>query len=385
MNILVNGIPLTGLLAGISRYVRCLYTEMQKLSDTSVTYFTGPAAFSEMPLQAESGAWCKTIERLWQLPDPLVVGLRTLHWRYFENRLRRRCRRQSFHVYHETAFFPAALKDVPVVYTMYDLSLIKHRNEHPRERLWFFDLFFNRRLPYASHILTISEYVRNEIIEETGLPPHLVTSIPLAPDPVFFPRERPQVTEVLKRHGWPEEYILFVGTLEPRKNLSLLIKALTIAETKVPLILAGWQGWGDKKWMQLLDNRKLQQRIFFTGYVDEETLTCLYTGASAFVFPSLYEGFGLPILESMACGCPVICSNAAGMPEVAGKAAFLIDPTDAEGLAHALDAVLTDSQLRQSMIQQGIERAKQFSWKETAVKTLEVFSQVTGDKSGRTW
>ena len=157
MNILVNGFPLTGLLTGISRYVRCLYTEMQQLSDTSIAYFTGPAASSEMPLQAESEAWCKTREMLWRLPDPLVTGLRILHWRYFENRLRRCCRRQPFDVYHETAFFPAALKDVPVVYTMYDLSLIKFRREHPRERLWFFDLFFNRRLPYAAHILTISE------------------------------------------------------------------------------------------------------------------------------------------------------------------------------------------------------------------------------------
>jgi len=381
MNILVNGIPLTGLLTGISRYVRCLYTEMQKLSDTSLTYFTGPAASPEMPPQAESDAWCKTTERLWMLPDPLVTALRVLHWHYFENRLQRCCRRQPFDVYHETAFFPAALKDVPVVYTMYDLSLIKYRKEHPRERLWFFDHFFNRRLPYASHILTISEYVRNEIIDEMGLPPHLVTSIPLAPDPVFFPRKKLEAEEVLRNHGWPEEYILFVGTLEPRKNLSLLIKALTIADTKIPLILAGWQGWGDKKWMQIISDQELQRRIFFTGYVDEETLACLYTGASAFVFPSLYEGFGLPILEAMACGCPVICSNAASMPEVAGTAAFPIDPTDAEALAHALDSVLTDSTLRQSMIQQGIERANQFSWKETAMKTLEIFQQVAGDKS----
>ena len=176
---------------------------------------------------------------------------------------------------------------------------------------------------------------------------------------------------------------LFVGTLELRKNLSLLIRALSIAETKVPLILVGWQGWGDKKWMQLIDNQELQQRIFFSGYVDEETLACFYTGASAFVFPSLYEGFGLPILESMACGCPVICSNAASMPEVDGKPAFLINPTDAEALAHALDVVLTDSTLRQSMGQQGIYRTKQFSWKETAMKTLEIFAQVASQESGR--
>jgi len=358
---------------------------MQKISDTSLTYFTGLSASPAMPSQAESNVWCKRRERLWRLPDPLLAGLRILHWHYFEKRLRRHCRSKRFDVYHETAFVPAAIKDIPIIYTIYDLSLIKYRNEHPRERLWFFDHFFKRRLPYASHILTISDYVRNEIIDDIGLPPRCVTAVHLAPASVFFPRKITEVKEVLANHGWPDEYILFVGTLEPRKNLSLLIKALTMTKTKIPLILTGWQGWGDKKWMQLISERELQHRIFFTGHVDEETLACLYSGASAFVFPSLYEGFGLPILEAMACGCPVICSNAASMPEVAGEAALLINPTDEGALAYALDCVLTDSQLQQSMIQQGIKRTQQFSWRETAVKTMDIFHQVVGDKHGITW
>lgn len=385
MNILVNGMALKGLLTGISRYMRCLYNELEKFSENSVTYLTWSETCSEMPLQAEAGAWCKNTERVWYLPDPVVTALRILHWRYFEIRLRRCCRNRKFDIYHETAFFPAAIKDVPVVYTIYDLSLIKHRKEHPRERLWFFDLFFKRRLPYASHILTISEYVRNEIIEDIGWPPHLVTSIPLAPDPVFYPRSRAEVSEVLNKRGWPDEYILFVGTLEPRKNISLLIRALNIAENRIPLIMAGWKGWGDKEWMELINEKKLQGKIIFTGHVDEETLACLYTGASAFVYPSLYEGFGLPILEAMACGSPVVCSNVSSIPEVAGDAAFQVDPADAEGLAHALDNVLADSALRQSMIQKGIERASQFSWRETAIKTLQVFARVAEQNSGKSW
>ncbi len=384
MKILANGIPLAGLLTGISRYERCLYNELQQLPNTSVTYCTGPLTSSHMPDQAESAGWSKTREMVWRLPDPVVTGLRTLHWYYFENRLQRCCKKQPVDVYHETTFFPAALRDVPVVYTMYDLSLIKYRNEHPRERLWFFDLFFQRRLPYASHILTISDYVRNEIIEETGVPPDLVTTTYLAADPIFSPREKPHVTETLQNRGWPEEYILFVGTLEPRKNLSLLIKALTRIQTQVPLILVGWYGWGDKEWLRRIDP-DLRKRIFIAGHVDEETLACLYSGASAFVFPSLYEGFGLPILEAMACGCPVICSNAASMPEVSGDAAVLIDPTDVDALAHELDQVLTDSTARQSMILRGFERSRQFSWRKTAVKTLEVFDRVARDKSGRSW
>ena len=382
MNILVNGIPLAGLLTGISRYARCLYTEIERLPDTSVTYYTGTLTSSHMPDQAESVGWSKTREMIWRLPDPVVTGLRTLHWYYFENRLRRSCRKQPVDVYHETTFFPAALREVPVVYTMYDLSLIKYRSEHPRERLWFFDLFFQHRLPYAAHILTISDYVRNEILEELGISPERVTTTPLAADPIFSPRRKSHVSEILKKNGWPADYILFVGTLEPRKNLSLLIKALTGTQTQVPLILVGWYGWGDKEWLRRIDP-DLRKRIFIAGHVDEETLACLYSGASAFVFPSLYEGFGLPILEAMACGCPVISSNAASMPEVAGDAAVLIDPTDAEALAHELDQVLTDSNARQSIIRRGLERSRQFSWRKTASKTLKIFDQVARDKSGK--
>ena len=113
-----------------------------------------------------------------------------------------------------------------------------------------------------------------------------------------------------------------------------------------------------------------------TGYVDEETLACLYSGAAAVVYPSWYEGFGLPVLEAMACGCPVICSNTSSLPEVAGDAAIFVGPEDAEGLAHALDTVLDDSALRQSLAQRGLMRAAEFSWENTATRTLEVFANV---------
>jgi alpha-1,3-rhamnosyl/mannosyltransferase len=120
----------------------------------------------------------------------------------------------------------------------------------------------------------------------------------------------------------------------------------------------------------------LQERVVCTGYVDEETLACLYSGAAAVVYPSWYEGFGLPVLEAMACGCPVICSNTSSLPEVAGDAAIFVGPEDAEGLAHALDTVLDDSALRQSLVQRGLMRAAEFSWENTAARTLEVFANV---------
>jgi glycosyltransferase involved in cell wall biosynthesis len=383
MNVLMNAIPLTGVLTGIQRYVRCLYGALQRLDGVSVSYFAGRRCLSSMPAQADPGQWARKAERFWQMPPSLIVALRSLHWLYFEERLRGLCRSSKFDVYHETTFFPPALRDVPVVYTLYDLSLIKHREKHPRERVWFFDLFFKRRLPYAAHILTISEYMRGELIEELGVAPDAVTAVPLAPEPLFFPRPPEQVATVLRRNGWPRDYLLFVGTLEPRKNISLLVQALSRAQTRISLVLAGWTGWGDKAWWEDLERLGLKDQVVVTGYVDEETLACLYSGATAFVYPSFYEGFGLPVLEAMACGCPVICSDATSLPEVAGNAAILVDPNDVEGLAQVLERIVGDAAMRGTLSDQGLQRAKMFTWEKTATRTLEVFAEVAAQRDLR--
>jgi glycosyltransferase involved in cell wall biosynthesis len=378
MRILVNALPLVGVLTGIQRYVRCLYRQIERFSQVSVAYFTGMKCLSEMPAQADPSVWGKRAERLWQLPDAIVTALRIGHWANFEWRLRSLSRSQPFDLFHETTTFPPAIDRLPVVYTLYDLSLLKHRDKHPRERVWFYDLFFKRRLPYAAHILAISEFMRQELIEELRFPPDRVTAVPLAPEPVFHPRPADHIKLVLERAGWPTEYLLFVGTLEPRKNLSMLIQALARTRSDIPLLLAGWRGWGDLDWWRDVQRLGLRDRVMWTGYVDEETLACLYCGAAALVYPSWYEGFGLPVLEAMACGCPVICSNTSSLPEVAGDAAILVDPGDAEALAHALDALLDDSGLRSSLSARGLLRAREFSWEKTAVQTLTVFAKVAG-------
>ena len=377
MHVIVNALPLTGLLTGISRYVRCLYAEIEKIPGVQVGYFTGKKVLQKMPAQAEPGSWSRATDRIWQLPDALVVGLRSAHWLNFERMLRNVCRQNTFTIYHETAFVPAAIGTVPGIYTLHDLSLIDHSAKHPRERVWFFNLFFKRRLSYAAHIITVSEFMRGEIIEKLNIPQDRITTIHEAPDPNFYPRPQERVAQICQQHAWPSEYMLFVGTLEPRKNIGLLIKALSIMKNKIPLILAGWKGWGDKQWLHDMHALNLGKRIYMANYVDEETLACLYCGARAFIYPSLYEGFGLPVLEAMACGCPVICSHAASLPEVAGEAALFINPTDADELAHQMDTVLEDKDFRNTLKERGLERAHMFSWQTSAVKTVELFSAIT--------
>jgi glycosyltransferase involved in cell wall biosynthesis len=377
MDIIVNAIPLTGLLTGISRYVRCLYSRLEHMQDISVTYFNGASCASAMPEQAEPVSWSKKTDLIWRMPDCFVTGARSLFWLNFERRLRAACRRNRFTIYHETAFVPAAVKNVPVVYTLYDISLIKHRAEHPRERVWFFDLFFKRRLPYAAHIITISDFMRKELIDTLGIDEEMITAIPLASDPWFYPRQKAEIGNVLDKRSWPSDYILFVGTLEPRKNISLLIRALARTKSDIPLILVGWTGWGDKTWCRDITELGLEKRVYTAEYLDEETLACLYSGASAFIYPSLYEGFGLPVLEAMACGCPVICSHAASLPEVAGDAALFIDPAEPDDLACKIEQVLQDTGLRSVLIEKGLQRAQGFSWQKTAAQTLDIFSRVS--------
>jgi glycosyltransferase involved in cell wall biosynthesis len=171
-----------------------------------------------------------------------------------------------------------------------------------------------------------------------------------------------------------------VGTKEPRKNLDRLLRAyLELPEwlkKEFKIVLVGPKGWGEGYSTDVFE--KIRDHIVVIDYVDVDTLAYIYSLASLFVFPSLYEGFGLPPLEAMACGCPVVVSNAASLPEVCGEAGFYVDPNDVSSIADGICKVLTDSELRRGLVEKGLERARLFSWEKTAKETLEIFSQVLG-------
>lgn len=379
MNILVNALPLTGLLTGIARYVRNLYSCMEMEEADRINYFTGSQTLSFMPDQNGPQSRMLKRQQLWRLPGPVICAMRAGHWLRYEHRLRQDIRRSdAYDVYHDTGFFPSdTRRRLPVVQTVYDLSLRRHARSHPWERVCFYESFIRRRLPLAAHVLTISEYVRQEILDEFQLPPEMVTTVPLAPAPHFAPRPSAQVMTTLARLGILGPYLLFAGTLEPRKNLNLLIEALPLMRQEIVLVLAGWSGWGDKTWLENLHASGLDQRVILCGYVSDEDLACLYSGASILVYPSLYEGFGLPILEAMACGCPVVCADSSCLPETAGDAAVLVNPHDPEELAGTLDHLLEDNTERQAMTARGFARAAEFSWGETARQTRMVLHGVT--------
>jgi glycosyltransferase involved in cell wall biosynthesis len=186
-----------------------------------------------------------------------------------------------------------------------------------------------------------------------------------------------------RRYDLPERYILFVGTLEPRKNVQTLLQAFAqiIAETPqddLMLVIAGGKGWGGEDYMSTVDTLKLHDHVRFAGFVEDDHLPALYRSALLFVYPSLYEGFGLPVLEAMACGTPVITSNRASLPEVAGDAALLVDPTRPEALAAAMTSIMNDGKLRQALRAKGLARARTFTWDAVAQQTVAIYRAVGG-------
>jgi glycosyltransferase involved in cell wall biosynthesis len=219
-----------------------------------------------------------------------------------------------------------------------------------------------------------------DLIERYGTEPDKITVVyPGYDEATFQPVRDEEVIEAVKaRYGIAGDYILFVGTLQPRKNLIRLVKAFADCRSPIAdcrLVIAGKKGWLYQEIFRRVEELGLEKKVVFTGYVPEGDLPALLSGAHLFVFPSLYEGFGLPVLEAMACGTPVVCSNASSLPEVAGDAALMVDPLDVEGLATAMERVLSDEELRAELTERGFKQARKFSWERCARETLAVLER----------
>ncbi len=372
MKIIVDALPFITLPTGIGRYVRLLYTYLSRLG-ADILYFVHDLS-PQMPPPPPIKTWSKRTDFLWSLPWPFVTCLRAIFWLRFERRLLKAIAGKENLVLHEPALFPLKT-DLPQVFTLHDLTLLLRPEDHPRERVAFFRLFFKRRLPYADHVISVSEFTRQEAIKYLSLKAERISTIPLAAAPHFKPAPPSMICEVLQKYHLPPNYFLFVGTIDPRKNLDLILEAISRLSATPPLVIAGWKGWGHKKLEHRLAHLGLKERVHLLDYVSEEDLRALYSGAKALLYPSLYEGFGLPILEAMACGCPVITSNTSSLPEVAGKAALLIDPTSVQELIAAIEEVLTPA-CREELIQRGFKQVQRFSWAKTARQTLDIFKRV---------
>ncbi len=274
----------------------------------------------------------------------------------------------------------------PVVSTVHDVSFIENPEYFPAARRSQLRYTVARTINLAARIITVSEFSRDAILRTHPVSPDKVRVIPNAASPEFRVVSRGRAVRTVRDHfGVEAPFIFSVGDLQPRKNHIGLISAfagLLAAHPHLPhhLVLAGQKTWFTSRVMAAAQASGVASRIHFTGFVSDADLIQLYNACDCFVFPSFYEGFGLPILEAMACGCAVACSNTSAMPEVAEGAGLLFDPRNPASITRSMADVLLDAELRKRMETRGLQRATHFNWRKSAIATLEIYREVVAER-----
>lgn len=282
-------------------------------------------------------------------------------------------------LFHATEHLLLPLPDIPTVLTVHDL-IFHHLPEHHKIlNRWYLNMTLPLYCRRADHIIAVSEATRRDLLTIYQLPPEKVSVIYEAAAPRFRPQTDTHLAAIRQRYQLPERYLLYVGTIEPRKNLTRLLHAwekLYQAHQAPPLVIVGKRGWLASDLFVALENIPAHKAVLLTGYIQDADLPAIYAGATAFVFPSLYEGFGLPPLEAMACGTPVACSNTSSLPEVVGDAALTFNPTNLDAMTETLKRLLNDVDLQVELRVRGLQRAAKFSWERTAQETLTVYERL---------
>lgn len=392
MRVLVNQLSALRRRTGIGHYVaeliRCL---RQEVGDEVLTY-PGPAVeafLARRPRRPPSSRPAASAPPRDAAGGMLTNWLRPRVHRWFKagahHLMRWHFRAATFGIgfdlYHEPNNIPLPCSR-PTVTTITDLSVIRFPQWHPRDRVAWYDRHFRRGLDQCCHLITISEAVRQEILEHFQLPPERVSRTYMGIRQGLRPLTPAEVSPVLDRLKLPPRYLLHVGTLEPRKNLLLLLKAYCDLPASLrqrwPLLLVGGWGWNTAPLAEFFHTHARHQGVMHIGYVADHDLPALYSAARALVFPSFYEGFGLPPVEMMACGGAVLASNVAAHAEVTGGKGHLIDPHDFAGWRDAMVRVTRDDDWWLSL-RQGVEDlARQYTWESCAADTLAVYRNVLG-------
>ena len=369
MHIAIDAHAVGTRLAGNETYIRHLIEALAEIDQTNryTLYVTKKAA-----VELLRGRWPNFAVRRTLPHTPLVRIPITL-----EMELRRR----PVDVLH-VQFTAPPFAPCPVVATIHDLAF-EHIPETFRPNSWMqMRLTVRYTVKRAAHILASSEHSRQDVIKTYGVAPEIVTTTHLAAPPKFQRVENAtELRRVRETYRLPESYILAVGSIQPRKNLARLVQAYdylhqTGAKGNLPsLVLVGKRAWLYGDTLRAVAKSSCADKIIFTDYVREADLPALYSGAVCFVYPSYFEGFGLPPLEAMQCGAPVIVGNRTSLPEVVGDAGLLVDPFDVRALAAALRQALENTDLRDSLRVKGLARARQFHWHETARLTLQAYEQ----------
>jgi glycosyltransferase involved in cell wall biosynthesis len=363
----IDGIPLCAPKTGVGHYTFELARGLAEAAPDEEFALLSPHRF-HYP-QPDENSW------------PANLGARqaqTRRWErfWFAVGLTRYLRRYSFDLFHGTNYEVPLGWRGPSVLTIHDLSLFRFPQTHEKRLVWRARWRWPLMTRAAQMIITPTEYIRREVLERLKIAPDKVIAIHEAARPAFTPLAREATAETRRRLGVEDDFILFVGTVEPRKNLHTLVKAfgelLRQTNLRPQLVIAGQRGWLMEDFFA---GAGAAERVHFTGYLTENELRELYSSCRVFVYPSLYEGFGLPPLEAMACGAPVVASRIGSHTEVLGDAAQLFEPENTDELAAILSRLLQDENERRALREAGRQKAAQYSWPQAARQTLEVYAE----------
>ena len=367
MRIAINALLMKRKLHGVGNYIKNLVWSLSRVdsaneylvlaSHENLCHFEGlPANFN---LQLAPGHPAKRI--LW---EQIVLPAKLKY--------------HKVDLYHGPAFITPLFKTCQQVVTIHDASFRLTPERHTLKRR-FYRAIVPAIMDTSDSIIAVSKSAKSDLLGVAEVPCEKISVIPLGVDPQFRPVHEPhQLERIRYKYSLPRDFILYVGMIEPRKNLEMLVDAYLSdsLSARFDLVFAGGLGWNYSSLLQKIESSGAADRIRLPGYIATADLPALYTAASAFAYPSLREGFGLPILEAMACGTPVVTSSVSSLPEVAGTAALFADPHDSGALASALQSVLSNKNLRTDLSRRGLDRARGFTWDHTARQTLALYHRV---------
>jgi glycosyltransferase involved in cell wall biosynthesis len=360
--------------AGLSQHIQDLITSLLALpDDTRYTLYVGPGA-RDRPRSFARSLRAEIRETRWPTLQPEA----RIAWE--QTALPIRARRDGLDLLHCPVLIQPLLASVPTVVTAHDLIFLRYPDRFPPPKRFYLRALAARSLRGARQVIAVSEATKRDVAGLMGIPERKITVVPNGVDSRRFYRRSPdKIAAFRAEHGLPARVILYLGTLEPRKNLPLLLRAYAAARADLEgaqLVIGGAKGWYYQEIFRVARALGLDSgpgAVRFLGYVPDGELPMWYNSATAFVYPSEYEGFGLPPLEAMACGTPVIAADRAALPEVVGDAGLLIDPTSEPALADALRAVLCRPEVAGRLAAAGVARAARFPWSGAAAATLAVY------------
>ncbi len=366
MRLLIDGHTLYDHFPGIGRYTFHLIEEMAALAPRDEIF---------VPLNPRLPNRRFDLARLARLPNVTVMETRLTPFKpQFQFALAPHVDSQSLDLAHFPYYVRPFVQFARSAITLFDLTPLKFPHTLPTQaHHWLFQWMTRLAVRASRIIFTTSSTSRSDLQQAFGPRDKAIVVTPLAAEARFRPAASAQIAELRARWDLPEKFLLALRMNKPHKNLLTLLQAFARAQTDAPLVLAGFHDPRFPDPQAQVTRLGITERVRFVGAPGDDELPMLYSAATAFAIPSLYEGFGLPVLEAMACGAPVICSDSSSLPEVAGDAALLVAPQDVDGWANTITRVLADASLRAQLSERGLRRAQEFSWMQTAQQTLAAY------------